>query len=418
MPGGFPSLKDSAGLRSRRSMLETLVRHLDMVRLTLGTSIVALAMGCTGLIDVGEATKAETARKKWVEAALPALTAGTCANCHGGSRVGVDFLLGTDDLGKRDRVLAFEPPAVNLDAPQSSRLVTKGAHEGPALAADAREAVISWITAEKEAQFEDPDNPPTPQLATEPYTILLCTGGLPGTPTCPLNEILLDRLTNGEGIPGAKITFVAQGVGSGLYFNNLKLVPGAMGAYIEHPLFSSISDDPQEEPIADTFDRFFNVKMNLMASATPEEQQIAGGTAAFVNFQPARKVVIFFKGAKTFQADTPVDPGGQTGCKVPGTFETAARVPLNNNCGSCHRGQNGNATSALDMTGIDQPNAMNACNQIRLRVAFNNIDTSGIFVATAPGNANHPFNFNNNAAAHTAFKNALNPWIIAERDAP
>jgi hypothetical protein len=69
------------------------------------------------------------------------------------------------------------------------------------------------------------------------------------------------------------------------------------------------------------------------------------------------------------------------------------------------------------MTGIAQANATNACNQVRLRVTLTDIPASGLFLAPAPGNQNHPFTFPN-AAAHTAFMNALNPWIVAERDAP
>jgi hypothetical protein len=74
--------------------------------------------------------------------------------------------------------------------------------------------------------------------------------------------------------------------------------------------------------------------------------------------------------------------------------------------------------AALDLTGINVANATAACNQTRLRVNFTDINASGIFLATQPGNANHPFTFGGVAANHTAFKNTLNPWIIAERDAP
>jgi len=154
-----------------------------------------------------------------------------------------------------------------------------------------------------------------------------------------------------------------------------------------------------------------------MAAASDTDKQIDGGTAAFVNFPPGDKIAIFFKVAKIFQPSGPVGPG-PTGCKVPATFETAARAQLNANCGSCHRGQNGGATSALDMTGVDQPNALNACNQVRLRVILTDINNSGIFLATTPGNQNHPFTFLNNAATFNAFKAALNPWIVAEQTAP
>lgn len=395
-------------------MLETLVRHLEMKRLTV-VSAMALA-GCTGLIDGGSLSKAEIAQQLWVEKALPALNAGTCVTCHNGSRPNVGFLAGADDSSIRDTLMKFDPPAINMDAPQSSRLITKGAHEGPPLDGGQRSDVQEWIQAEKEAAADVPGGG-NPDLRTQDFLPAQCTAGLPGAATCPVNELPLDDLGNGQGIPGAKITFVMQAVGSGMYLNNLKLVPGPMGAFIEHPLFVSVSSDPKDKPIADTFDRFFNIKMNLQAAASDTDKQIGGGTAAFVNFPPGNKIAIFFKAAKVFQPDGATPPAG--GCKVPAQFETAARTALNTNCGTCHRPPGmANAISALDMTGVDQANAMNACNQVRLRVNLDDPNQSGIFLATTPGNANHPFTFNNNQANFNNFKTALTPWINAEKTAP
>jgi hypothetical protein len=262
---------------------------------------------------------------------------------------------------------------------------------------------------------DSPDQPVFSDIRTPAFQPAFCTAGLPGSATCPINEISLDNL-GAVGIPGARLSFVIQAVGSGIYLNNLRLVPGPMGAFIEHPLFVSIPSDPQAQPIADVFDRFFDVKMNLMAAASGTEMQISGGTAAFVDFPAGNKLAVFFKAASVFQPGMP--PVGQTDCKVPAQFETSARGPLNTSCGTCHRGQNPGATAVLDMTGVDQPNAMNACNQVRLRVNFNDPNQSGIFLATMPGNANHPFTFGGNTAAFNSFKSALTPWIDAEKTAP
>jgi hypothetical protein len=400
-------------------MLETLVRHLDMVRLTALASMLAM-IGCTGLIDAPDPTKAEIARQLWIEKALPALKDATCTVCHAGQRPMVEFLTGANDIAVRDTLLKFEPAVLSLDAPQSSRLLNKGQHEGPPLVGNQKADVQEWAQAEKEAANDTgPGGGGALTLHTADFAFAVCTGGLPNNAqgTCPINELALDTLGEGAGIPGAKITFVVQTVGSGLYLNNLKLVPGPMGAFIEHPLFVSISSDPMIKPIADTLDRFFATKMNLMPTAAADQQQISGGTAAFVNFPPENKIAIYFKSAKIFQPEQG-GGGGGGGCKVLAQFETSARATLNTNCGGCHRGTNANATSALDMTGVDQANAMNACNQVKQRVNLQDINQSGIFLATTPGNANHPFTFGGNATTFNNFKTALNPWIIAERDAP
>ncbi len=399
-------------------MLETLVRHLDMVRFSVAASLIAM-VGCTGLIDAPPPSKAETARQIWVEKALPALREATCEVCHGGAaaRPMVEFLVGADDLAIRQSVMDFDPAVISLDAPQSSRLLNKGQHEGPPLVGNLKSDVQEWVQAEKEAANDTgPGGGGTLGLRTEDFTFSLCTSGTPPAATCPINEIALDSLGEGAGIPGAKIRFVAQGVGTGLYLNRLELVPGPMGAFLEHPLFVSIPVDPMEKPIADTFDRFFNTKLNLMMGATPV--QIGGGTAAFVNFPPQNKIAIFFKAAKPFQPDGP-GPGMMGGCKAPAAFEQV-RTQFAASCtgAACHNTAGNNANSAVDMVGIGAANAMGACNQIRLRVNLTDINQSGIFLATTPGNANHPFTFNNNQTTFQNFRTAVTPWIIAERDAP
>ena len=111
---------------------------------------------------------------------------------------------------------------------------------------------------------------------------------------------------------------------------------------------------------------------------------------------------------------------GVAGCKKLDLFKAGAQGPLNTSCRSCHGGGNASATSAMNITGVDgtdEPTLQKACNEVRDRVNFQTIEQSGIVMASAPGNINHPFKFGT-AAAHDAFKTALDPWIVGERDAP
>src|SRR4051812_2319848 len=101
--------------RSRRSMLETLVRHLDMVRLSVAAAVILMFTGCSGLIDDGgnSGLTAEQihARDLWINKALPALRATNtnCTSCHAGSRPNIGFVVGDNDLAARDTILAYEP---------------------------------------------------------------------------------------------------------------------------------------------------------------------------------------------------------------------------------------------------------------------------------------------------------------------
>lgn len=155
MLAGLTSLRAvSGGLRSRTYMLETLVRRLNMVRLSVFAIAVVTLAGCTGLIDDGNGglTREEVvARKMWTDKASPVLMT-SCIGCHAGQRPNTDFLAGTEDLEIRAHVIGFTPAVINLSAPQSSRILTKGPHEGPSLTATETSDVLEWIRAEKDAQ--------------------------------------------------------------------------------------------------------------------------------------------------------------------------------------------------------------------------------------------------------------------------
>ena len=412
----------AAGLRSRKSMLETLVRHLTMVRLTLVAALALIGMaGCSGLIDDGSGgltPEQAAARKAFFTTALPRFVE-SCTVCHNGSREGIGFLAGGSEQQIYDTIMSFDPQVVNTDAPGSSRVLTKSLHEGPELMAEQASDILQWINLEK-AAVPDPGSE-GPLLETAQFQAQICTdASTPGSPTCPINTVSLDSI----GVTGAKIQFVAQAFGSALYLTELKVVPGAGGAYIEHPLFVSWPADGSD-PVPDSLDRFFNVKMNLQAAAPPEEQLIAGGLAAFVGFVATDKITIHFRAAQLFKTD---DGGGggtiEAGCKRLDSFKANAQTSFAQpvagapqSCISCHA--SGNAQSAVNMVGVqaaDDVAIKAACDQIRTRVDFQNTASSGIYIAPDPANANHPFKFN--ATQLAAFKAAVDKWIADEKVAP
>jgi hypothetical protein len=407
-------------------MLETLVRHLDMVRLTVAAAALFAMVGCSGLIDGGGSggltPEQQEARRLWVEKALPQFQAN-CTVCHDGARANVEFLTGAGDLDKRDSILAYTPGVVNLDAPASSRVLTKGLHEGPALLATQSSDILEWVNAEKAAAPGPGDEGPA--LETAQFLVSVCTSGLPDAPGAPNPNCLVNKIGLTDiGATGAEIQFVAQSVGSGLYLTNLRLVPSTDGAYIEHPLFVSYpaptEADPNPLPKADTIDRFFSVKMNLQQAATADEQLIQGGTAAFVGFFATDKIAIHFKDLSVFKTD---DGGMQptaTGCLKLAEFKANAAGPLQTNCAqNCHAGGQPNARSAVNMTNLQSANddeVLAACNQIRTRINFQDLNNSGLYLAPVPGGTNHPFQFPTQAT-YDAFKNAVQVWATAEQTA-
>lgn len=416
----LPSSKKNldAPLQSRKTMRETLLRHLDMVRLSAGAILIIALVGCTGLIDGGSdglTAQQREARTRWTRDALPVLQTG-CIACHGGSRAMIQFLEGASDTDIHGKLMAYEPAVVNLDAPGSSRILTKGAHDGPALTAEEASSLLHWVQAEREAQASSPETF-TPALVIPAFPVTLCTGGLPDNAagTCPTNHVSLSTIKEvGDTLPGAEISFVAQGgLTTALYLTDLKLSGGAKGANIVHPLF--VSRPATGAPVPDALDRFFDVKLNEKPAASAT---IGNGAAAFVGLLPTDTVEVHFKEVKAFQPDTTTMPPANT-CKELARFKSNVAGQLNTSCASCHTG-GGNGKGALDMTGVaatDDAALITACNQVRQHINLVATNTSALYLAPDPGSAtNHPFKFP--AATFTTFKTSVDVWVQAEKIAP
>lgn len=245
-----------------------------MVRRAVALLVVA---GCTGSIDAGgqvdNLTPAQQlAQSAWLKKALPVFKP-TCTMCHDGSMAAAPaYLMGMTDLDIRDTAIAFMPPVVNLGAPQSSRVATKGAHEGPALTAPQISDILIWI------QYEHDARPPGMLIETAQMTPVL-----DGT---TVNKIDLSAL----GSPGSSVNFIAQAVGPDLYMTGLGVTAGASGLSLAHPLFESYVTGMMD-PTPDPADQFFNVALDLAANATAK---LGDGTVTFPGFSSATAISIRF----------------------------------------------------------------------------------------------------------------------------
>lgn len=379
-------------------MLNTLYLHLRMVKLTAAAAmaLVALTTGCMGEITNGAdgdstLTPQQLAAKNAFDSQVMPILNGFCGSCHT-SMAGVDFMKADPDV--RTHMLTF-PNLINLDAPAQSMLLGKGAHEGPAFTADQATTVLQWINLEKDAAGTGGTTIQT--QAFQP---------VPGQNTVDLTSI---------GLPGTTLTFRLEPLSVGIYLNEITVHAGADGAHVVHPLFVTWDDQMNATP--DPVDRFADVDLTVAATM---QSPLGGGTAVFVNVAPNAKLSIHFKVAEKATGGGTTGGGGISGgCKAVGAFTQLAQPLLAQNCASCHAGQNSGATSATDMTKINDLSPAGqaaACAQILTRVDKTNPDTSGIFVSTDPGqNVTHPFKFNGNAGAFSNFKSQLTMWINQEK---
>src|SRR5580704_443382 len=353
--GLHPVTGNMGALKSRRAMLDTLMRHLDMVRLSVGLAAVIALSACHGLISgpAGEGSdstpEGQAAVTAWTDDALPVFKAN-CVACHTGQYQGQAFLMSDNDQDMRTALLNFNPQVVDVNDPQGSRVLSKGTHEGPALSNTDSESILTWINAEQASAMA---SDPTPIIETAQFVPLLCTGdtGMPGTPDCPINYVKLDGL----GLPGAQIEFVAQALSTDLYITDLYTVASVDGVYLEHPLFTTF---PQADgsgatpsPLPDLLDRFYNVQLNLAASAPPVTcppigpscDHIGAGASVFHDFTPTNPISISFKVLSAYVPDSSPPPA-PTGCDAAGLAAFVANVaPLMDAagaCKTCHANQN------------------------------------------------------------------------------
>jgi cytochrome c5 len=429
-------------LKSRRAMLDTLVRHLDMVRLSVGIAAIVALSACHGLISGPESEGGDTTPENqaaiaaWETDAYPVFNAN-CVACHTGQYPTVNFLQVPNDneLDMRTQLLNFNPQVIDLNDPAGSQVLTKGTHEGPSLSSTDSEAILNWVNAEVTSQQT---SDPTPIIETPQFVPELCTGdtGMPGTPDCPINYVKLDSL----GLPGAQIEFVAQALASDLYITDLYAIASTDGLYTEHPLFTTFPANAQ--PLPDLLDRFYDVKLNLATSATPVTcppigpscDHIGAGASVFHDFSPTDPITISFKVLQGYMNDS-TPPPAATGCDTAGlqSFVTnvAPLMDAGGSCKSCHAGQNSGATSAmplLDSTGaaadLTSTTDNTACLAVRQHVTClgsgsctaTSIPQSPLLLAPDPaGDSNHPLKLSTTTTPTLAnFQTGVTTWINVE----
>ena len=159
----------------------------------------------------GDGAASTSAGRALFEALLPALSSTCGGACHAMGVGGAPIWLGQPD----PYTSATKFPGIVGANPNTSIIVTKGRHEGPALADPLLTQVLGWLTAE---------------AAALPAMTLPSTAAF--TPTMGSNDIDCSA----AGIPGLHITFNAAASGNLLTLNGLSVTtPAATGAQITYP---------------------------------------------------------------------------------------------------------------------------------------------------------------------------------------
>lgn len=344
------------------------------------------------------------------ESTVAPLLENRCAACHDADRTGPAFL--ADPV--YDTLLEY-PALVDLEDPGSSRLLTKGAHAGPAWPVTEADAVRGWVEAEAASSADTPEDPTAlvEDGATEPVAIVE-----------GLNVIDLEEAASG--IAGARLTFVATRTGAGVFLAELRVYAGATGIRLRRPVLVTVEEGVSEP---DPVDRFAGIELQLDAF---ESALLGTGSVSLVGFPEGGQLAFVFDriGSNADPTDPtdpmvptdptdPMDPTPADGCRAVAAFTAEAQPQLSAFCSSCHAGGNATATAALDMTGVrDSGNATaqaDACGQLLGAIDPMNPSESSVWRAPDRGSdlTGHDFKFPT-ATQLEDFRGALGRWLAME----
>ncbi len=214
-------------------------------------------------VDLGDAATpmpdaemaAEPALEFFDREVLPLLD-GQCSACHGAGRTAPAFLAPDPDVYT---TVTSWPALVRRSDPGSSRILTKGAHAGPAWNSTQAATIQEWLRLESEqSDAEDVVEHRTDSVA----------------PVAGINVLDLGAM----GLPGTAITFIAETTAAGLYVSNLLVSAGPMGARLVHPVVVTWRAG---SAIADPVDRFAGLEVDVAPSSSAP---VGGGSLSLVDF--------------------------------------------------------------------------------------------------------------------------------------
>lgn len=301
-----------------------------------------------------------------------------CGNaCHTeGSGGAPKWLAGPDP-----HATAVAYPGIVVESPDASIIVTKPAHEGPALSDALKTKVKAWIAAEYAAQNASGTAGP----ATTADVPVAAGAGSVDLPS-----------------PGGKITFTATVTGSVLSLKQLSIVaPAASGIHVQG-VHLQITHADKSTAMNDSLS-------GADTTAGPGQTTVLGiGTLIAPGIASGDKMAFVLD--KLEGATAAPDGGTTTGGCVALAMFTSNVVPQlqSNTCLNCHN-TGGSGFGSLDLSALTSDPAK-ACAQSKSKADTANPANSPIITAPTGGIAAHPYK---NASA--AYRTALTNWITAEK---
>lgn len=339
------------------------------------------------------------ARRLFEKFAEPELTKS--CSCHASKADTVDpFLLESD---RYTSITTYQNGKFLVNPPESSLLLQKGAHRGPAFATDQAEAVRAWLSSEAAERGKAMGSPTSP-------TVAIRTGEF---------YISLEKLT---GDPLAKLTFTMDSAGLRSYrITNLKLTAGTLaGIHAKHPrviIFSATGAAPESSDALSTVD------MTAMARMTAT---VGSGTLLMSNL-PATSARL----AVAFEVLEKVNPvaNPQTDCKNFALYNPKVMTRLANQCATiCHSPTATDTARRIGATGaFDMSFTLSQVDTDQKKVCFSTLarinpldpPKSVLILQATPaasgGTSNHPYKLDTPTRDLPGFVADVSAWATAEK---
>ena len=309
-----------------------------------------------------------------------------CGTCHIDGKNGGGYKW----LAKPDEYASIKAyPGIVTDDIYSSKLLNRPANHPTASLVDVGNeallaSVTTWLSAEAVALTQAP---------------------LPSTDPTDVTTGSVDLAK--AGITGGKITFTTSTLSTSLRFANVVIVaPSTTGIHIVAPSFVMVPTTGTE--VVDT--TFSTVDLSVPAGGTAT----IGALFYFFNWTSGSKVRVQFQKIEQVTVSG-ADAGSSSGCKDVTTFQNSAAPTLISTCVTCHGGNNGNATAALDLSKLSggSPDYAGACTQAHFKINLATKTQSNLLLAPLNGSGlNHPVKpfASTGAAGYTS----LLTWINKE----
>jgi hypothetical protein len=322
----------------------------------------------------------------------------SCQGCHAISVQGINpFLTQGSEYAS---ITTYQNGKFIPSVADQSLLLTKGAHQGPALTQAQHDKVLAWLEGEVLARGKANSSPTTP-------TVAIRTGDF---------YISLDSLVSD---PLAKLTFTLSAFGSGTYrVSNLKLTAGpTAGIHIQHPrfiIFSATGATPDSSDALSTVD---------VSTVNPSTTVTVGsGNVLLANLPAsAARLALAFQVIEKVNAN----PNATLACKNYTAFNPAVKGRLSTCAALCHSptatdARASQATGAFNMAaalGNVDADLQRLCVYSLGRLNLTNLAQSVLIVQPQPvasgGTTNHPYKLD--TTAFPGYQTDVTNWGMGEK---